>query len=306
MDGEVVRANGRQRSGQFVDGVVLDRARRVAAGIGGFELKVLHLLFARLNVVRQFLAILDPSTAAFVEGELSVDQVAVVLDQPIHAVRRAAFFVGGERHDDVAIRHELLGLEAHDEGEMDRTIIFVVADAATIEGGVLLNERVGRQRPVFRLGFYDVNVREQQHGLFAELLAAEAGNQVAFARRVGEDGDVGVRKASGFEVLGHGLSGGKRGAVALLRVDFDQLAKQIAGDGIPVGEHARLAGLRLERSGAYGTENQEERGEGEHEATNHGQGPGIECARNVAWQRARHKEVRRPAIRRNLRNPLPS
>ena len=43
------------------------------------------------------------AAAIVVEHVLRVDQVAMVLQQPIHAVRIAAFLVGGQRHDEVAI-----------------------------------------------------------------------------------------------------------------------------------------------------------------------------------------------------------
>ena len=45
--------------------------------------------------------------ASAIEHELGVDQVAMVFQQPVDAVEFAAFFIGSERQNDVAIGRKL-------------------------------------------------------------------------------------------------------------------------------------------------------------------------------------------------------
>ncbi len=53
------------------------------------------------------LAINDFAPAAFVETKLRVDQIAMIFDEPVDTVERAAaFFVSGERDDEVAVGDE--------------------------------------------------------------------------------------------------------------------------------------------------------------------------------------------------------
>ena len=66
--------------------------------------------------------------SAFVEAQLGVDQVALVLEQPLDAVvRSAALFVGRERDDDVAIGLEPFALVANEVRDPDRRLRLVVA-----------------------------------------------------------------------------------------------------------------------------------------------------------------------------------
>ena len=90
--------------------------------------------------------------AAFVQAELGVDQVALVLEQPLDAVVRAtALFVGRERDDDVAIGLEAFALVANQVGDPDRRLRFVVADAAAVEVAVFFGETNGSMLQSSRL-----------------------------------------------------------------------------------------------------------------------------------------------------------
>ena len=101
--------------------------------------------------------------SAFVQAELGVDQLALVLQQPLDAVvRPAAFLVRRERDDDVAIGLEAFALVANQVRDPDRRLRLVVAGAAAVEVAVLLGERERIHAPVFALRFHDVGVREQQ------------------------------------------------------------------------------------------------------------------------------------------------
>jgi hypothetical protein len=68
--------------------------------------------FAGLNAIGDVLAISDHSTSAFIQCILRIDQLTVILQEPDHTIVGTSFLVGGERHDDVAIRLEAFPLES--------------------------------------------------------------------------------------------------------------------------------------------------------------------------------------------------
>jgi len=74
----------------------------MSAFIADLEAEIDDVFFADLNVVGDFLAACFFAPAAFIQTELCIDKLAVILDQPVDAVvRSAAFFIGGEGDDDV-------------------------------------------------------------------------------------------------------------------------------------------------------------------------------------------------------------
>ena len=90
-------------AGEVIDRVVLHRQRAVAARVGHLEVEVLVDLLAGLHLVGEVLALAHVAAAAFVDRELGVDQILVVLHQPLGAVEVAAFLVGRERENQVAV-----------------------------------------------------------------------------------------------------------------------------------------------------------------------------------------------------------
>src|SRR5262245_51364951 len=90
-----------ESGGEMVDGVVARRQRAVPARIGHVEAERLEQLLARLEAAHDALAVLDQRIAAVdVETELGVDEIAMILEQPVDAVvAAAALFAGGERED---------------------------------------------------------------------------------------------------------------------------------------------------------------------------------------------------------------
>src|SRR5215471_1030001 len=99
----------------MVDGIVFHRPRTVSACVMNLEPKTRVYLFARLHGIQYVMAVLYFAFAAFVEGILGVDQIAMVRQQPLDAIRVAGLFVCGERKNQVAIRQVVLLLET-DEG----------------------------------------------------------------------------------------------------------------------------------------------------------------------------------------------
>ena len=78
----------------------------MAALVGHIELEILKNLLARLDLVREVFALPHVAAAALVDRELGVDEVAVVLHEPVDAVEVAALFVGRERQNQIPIVRE--------------------------------------------------------------------------------------------------------------------------------------------------------------------------------------------------------
>src|SRR3954471_10893215 len=186
----------------MVNRIVLHRQRAMAAGVGHLEVKILIDLLARLHLVGEVLAFAQVAAAAFVDRELGVEQVLVVLDQPLGAVELAAFLVGGQHQNQIAVRCYPLLLQADQVGDELRCHRLVVAGAAAVEEAVLLDEGERIHRPVLALGFDDVEVGEEEERP-VRAGAAEAEDQVALARIRSDDLHVRGREARRLEPRRH-------------------------------------------------------------------------------------------------------
>src|SRR5205085_1092867 len=108
---------------QVVDGVVRDGKRAVTTLVAHLEPIVDHVLLAHLYVVREPSAVQRLAPAALVQRIFGVYQLTLVLEQPLDAVERsAAFLVGCERDDDVAIGLESLALVANQIRDPERRL----------------------------------------------------------------------------------------------------------------------------------------------------------------------------------------
>jgi hypothetical protein len=168
----------------------------------------------------------------------------VVLDQPVDAVEGAAFLVGRERQDHIAIGREPFLLEADEICDELGGHRLVVARAAAVEEAVLLEERERVERPVFALGFDDVEMRQQENRLAARAGAsAPSQDEVALLRVRSEHLDIGSGEARGFEPCRHRLGGlGDVACRRVGRVDLDELLVDLACPRIV------RPGLRLKRN----------------------------------------------------------
>src|ERR1700689_361521 len=91
----------------------------------------------------------------------------MIFDEPVDAaVGAAAFFVGGEGDDDVAVGLEAFLLVLDQVGDPDGGLRFVVTGAAAVEVAVFFGEDEGIERPVFAFGFNNVGVSEEQERFF--------------------------------------------------------------------------------------------------------------------------------------------
>jgi hypothetical protein len=102
--------------------------------------KVCGDLFRRTHRIDEWVTVSQRTTAPFIERVRRVDQVAVICDQPAHAVRRSPFLVRGQNQNDVTIRHESFAFISNEVGDEYRRHRLVVARAAAIVVAVALRE----------------------------------------------------------------------------------------------------------------------------------------------------------------------
>jgi hypothetical protein len=102
------------------------------AAVGGPQREVGRDLLRRLHRVEQVLALAQRPAAPFVDDHGGINQLAVVLRQPIHAVERPALLIGGEGDDDVAVRDVAFLLHPEDVGHEDRRHRLVVGGPASV------------------------------------------------------------------------------------------------------------------------------------------------------------------------------
>ena len=246
---ELVPGDVDEGLGQLVDGVVGARLGAVAALVGDGELVVaIHLLGGAEPEHGRHALLAAYRVAVGIDHELRIDQVAVVLDEPVRAVAAAALLVGGEREDDVAVGLVALLLHAQQRCHHDGIVALHVRGATAVEVAVLLGELEGIEVPVLAVRLDDIDVPDQQHRLVLAC-AVQAHDQVLLLGVLGaEHRHVGRREAGVAEALGHRLDA--CGHVAGRRVggvDLDQLLEHI------VRQHVRgLVGGVLRAEGGAG------------------------------------------------------
>src|ERR1700719_5122367 len=99
------------------------------------------------------------ASPALVECELGIDKIAMVLDQPVEpVVRAAAFFISGERDDDIAIWLVAFALITDQVRRPGGHLRFVVGSAAAVVISVFFGEDKRIQARVFPLRFDDIGV----------------------------------------------------------------------------------------------------------------------------------------------------
>ena len=116
--------------------------------------------------------------------ERRVDELALVLEQVVHAVHAVGgLLAAGERQDEVALRLEAaLALQTHHEVEEYGGHRLVVGCAAAIEEAVFLDQLERIALPVGALRIHHVDVREQQHAFLLRAGRADARDDVAVVR----------------------------------------------------------------------------------------------------------------------------
>ena len=89
------------------------------------------------------------ATAIVIQDKLRINPITMIFNQPINAIRLAAFFVRRKCENDVSIWHKPFLLEAKQSCDHDGIAIFHVLRATAIEVTILLHELKWIRCPVF-------------------------------------------------------------------------------------------------------------------------------------------------------------
>ena len=227
-NGKFVFLQPAQARRERVDGVVGHRQRAVTTRVGRHQLIVAVDLLRAIELIVQRLAVVaDDRGAIVVEHEFGVDELAMVLQQPVDAVRAAALLVRGEREDDVAIGAEAFLLHADEGRHHDGVAVLHILRAAPVEVAVLFDELERIGRPVLAPRLHHVEVPDQQYRLVLTR-TAKPHHHVFLAGVRPENGDVAVRKTGGPQPLCHRFRGRRDVTDGVGGVDLDELLENRA------------------------------------------------------------------------------
>ena len=161
-----------------------------------------------------------------------------LLHQPVGAVEFAAFLIGGEGQNQIALRLVAFAMQAQESGDQRGVGVLHVLRAAAVVVAVLLDELEGIGVPVGAQSLHHVNVAEEEHRLFrGRACGADADHEVLLVRVGAEQVHIVGRESGVEKALLHGVGCG--GHVALGRVggvDLDELLEDGAGLGAIGGE----------------------------------------------------------------------
>src|ERR1039458_8555595 len=96
----------------------------MATRILNSELEIGIQLLSGFHLDVDRLSLLGQDAAGIgIQNEASLDQIAVVLQQPVDAVERPTLFISGESKDDIAIRMEAFPLEPDQRDHQDGVVL---------------------------------------------------------------------------------------------------------------------------------------------------------------------------------------
>ena len=153
------------------------------------------------------------------------------LQQPLHAVRRSGFLIGGECNDDVAVRPESFTLHAHQGHQNSRVFALQIQNAASIEEAVLLGQPEGFDRPTlaWRFDHVDMSYDEERTRASRSVEPRHYIGTAGLIRR-GEQVHVIRREARFGEAVGDCLRRDP-GSMSGGRVNLNERAQDLHGDG---------------------------------------------------------------------------
>ena len=193
----------------------------MSAGIGNRHLEIGIHLFCRFNGDQQCLAIIDiDATGVRVQNEIRIYEVAVILEQPVDAVRVATLLIGSQRKNNVAVRLVAFFPQADEIDDHDCVIDFHVLRAAAVIISILLDKFERICRPVLGTRFHDVQVANNEDRLF-RASAPVADYEILLAIIGTENLHVSSGKAGVEQTLLHGFRGRRDVADGIRRVDLD-------------------------------------------------------------------------------------
>src|SRR5438132_1526207 len=154
--------------------------------------------------------------------------IRVILQEPIDAVRRASFFIGSERENDVTGGHVTFLLESDQSRGHDGVAIFHVLRAAAIEVAVFFDElkRVGG--PVFAAGLDHIEMAYKKNRLVLAA-AMQSDDKILLTIIWTENAEIAFGESGIAKALRHCFRRGSHAADGISRIEFDYLLENIVG-----------------------------------------------------------------------------
>ena len=201
----------------------------MAAGIGRRQHKIAVQLLRGIDLHEQRLAVIGQDSAAIVvQHELGIDQVTMILEEPVHAIRGAAFLIGGQGENNVAAWNVSFFLHADQRCRHDGVAILHVARAAAVVVAVLLDELKRIGRPILAPRFYHVEMADQQDWLvLARPMQADHHVLLLVICVRTQHLNVAVGESGIVKALGHRFRSRGYAAHRVRRIDFDQLFENV-------------------------------------------------------------------------------
>src|SRR5215831_3542228 len=212
----------------MVNGIVRHGQGTMPALVAYFESKVDDVFLTHLQVIRYLLLALF-APAAFVQGVLRFNQIAMSLQQPLNSVvGTATLLIRRKRNNDVAIRLKPFLLILNEIGDPNGGLGFIVCGAATVIKGVFFDKLKRIHAPIFALGFYYVGMRKEKNR-FSGTCAVIADDQVGFRRDRTSNENVGIGKFASFQPRGGGFSNRRSRTRRIAGMNFNKLLVDIVG-----------------------------------------------------------------------------
>src|SRR6185437_7968268 len=131
-----------------------------------FQAKINIVFFTGLQTQQQALALLSFKIASVsVDAVFSVNQIAVIFNEPLNAVGVAALFVRGKRKDQVAAGSEAFFLQAKKICYQECVAFLNIRGAAPVEEAIHFIELKRIHRPVLAQGLNHVKMGDEQNRL---------------------------------------------------------------------------------------------------------------------------------------------
>src|SRR5580704_901273 len=199
----------------------------MTAGIQRFDLKIRVNLLAGLNRGENPLSAISLELSAIeIDAVLRVDPLAMIFHQPVDAVKIAAFFIGRQRQNQIAIGLVILSLHANEVGDQDRVAFLHIVGAAPEEVAILLDKfkRIGG--PVLTPRLDDVEMPNKENRL-ALPCAVNARDEVLLPIIRSIDDDVVAGKSRIAKPSSHLLGRSRNVAGGICRINLNELLKNL-------------------------------------------------------------------------------
>src|SRR6266436_1267728 len=199
----------------------------MATSVQRFELKVHINFFAGLNSHEQtFVLILLKFAGVQVDAVFRIHPAAMLREQPVHAVERAALLIGGQSENQIAVRYVSFLFQADEIRDQDGIAFLHVLGAATVEVTVFLDEFEGIGGPVRAEGFDDVEVPDEKDG-FAFSGSVKTRDEIFLAFVRPGYFDIARGEASLAQTSGHRFRGGGYIAYRIGGIDLNKLFENV-------------------------------------------------------------------------------